>query len=487
MKLRASKNVWLTYDSDVHDQSMSASQTSHPRFLRSPRVMVAAGGTGGHVYPAIAVADALRCQRKDVRLAFVGGDPPREEQRAMPRAGYGNPWKVPSPRMRLDWTFPWKFSRALFCATWHVLRFRPDVIIGTGGYVAAPTCIAAALLQVPMLLVEPNARPGKTNRWLSRFAKRVCVAFPEAVEHLPRMNNVLVVGTPTRKGMKRGEERDKAKEKEALMLGNSKHKFDDHVPMPKEVVCVFGGSLGAARINQAVVDCLPDLMKRNDVFVLWQTGPAHHSDVMEEMLSGSGLEPPTPEALSEQSNGFLPIALDAQDLKGIKYQCVSTSSDDPKVGHNADEKQSFGAKVSIVPFVNSVDVAYASADVVIARAGAITCAELLAAGVPSVLIPAPNVAEDHQTFNARAMEGFGASIMIRDRDLDSGALRHALINLLDDKPRLHEMAQNASKAAKTDAADTIAKELLLLAATHQRKLNHIFYWPKTILQSLAFK
>lgn len=430
------------------------------------------------MYPAVAVADALVARRKDVKMAFVGADPPREEARAMPKAGYGVPWTVPAPRMKLDWTFPWRATRAVVLATRHLVRFRPDVVVGTGGYVAAPTCVAAALLRVPLLLVEPNARPGKTNRWLARIAERTCVAFPEAMQHLPSPLAVLVTGTPTRTSVQNANRTDKTGAKMELVYGGKWKEMEVESDRPGQVVCAFGGSLGAARINQAVVDALPGWLNRNGLFLLWQTGPNHYQDVLQQLQVDQSGHPSEVADEPEHPCGFLAFARDGQSLPGLRSEGrhqegrgANPRQPDPQAGTD-------GAKVAVVPFVDRMDLAYAAADVVVARAGAITCAELLAAGVPSILVPAPNVAEDHQTFNAQAMESSGASIMVKDGDLDSGVLKGAVMGLLEDRAKREEMARAALKAARPDAADAVAREILLLAVIQQKKQERRWGWLK---------
>lgn len=458
---------------------MASSKGAQARPMRPPRVLLAAGGTGGHVYPAVAVADALVAKRKDVKLAFVGADPPREEARAVPNAGYGVPWKVPAPRMKLDWTFPWRATRSVVLAMRHLVRFRPDVVVGTGGYVAAPTCVAAAILRVPLLLLEPNARPGKTNRWLARIAKRTCVAFPEAIHRLPGPEKVLVTGTPTRTSVHGASERKKANAKMELLYGEKHEETNGESDGQIEVICVFGGSLGAAKINQAVMDAFPGWLDGSGVFLLWQTGPNHYQDVLRGLELSLRAEPWEGEQ-PVQGNEFFAVATEARSLPRRYSDAHDQEGKTVSLKRLHHDNDKGCSKMKVVPFLDRVDLAYAAADVVVARAGAITCAELLAAGLPSILVPAPNVAEDHQTFNARAMERAGASMMVRDRDLDDGVLEGAVVELLKDRIKRQEMGQSALKAAIPDAANRVAQEILLLAAMQQEKQGRQWGWLRSL-------
>ncbi len=367
----------------------------------APRVLFAGGGTGGHVYPALAIADALRAQRPDAVIAFAGTQA-RLEWTAVPAAGYpihsitsaALP-RRPTPQML---RLPWQLMRGLYESLQLVRAFDPDVVVGTGGYVSGPVLLAAHLLQRPLVLQEQNAYPGITNRILGRWAVRVFVAFPEAQAYFPAERCVLS-GNPVRATLgqvSRAEARRRLK-----------------LPLEARVLLVFGGSLGSTVLNEAVVRALPAWLQDARFYVLWQAGPRHYKALHER------LEP-------------LPD------------------------------------RVHLWPYIDDMAAAYAAADLVVCRAGALTCSELMVTGTPAILVPATRVAADHQTRNAESMAHAGAALHLPETVLNE-QLQAVVQALMADSARRATMAEAARRMARPHAATTIAAEVLRWAATRRAR------------------
>jgi len=364
------------------------------------RVLMTGGGTGGHVYPAIAIADAVRKQRPGAEIAFAGSRD-RMEWQAVPRAGYpihevtvqGLERRLSARNLKLPFTLAKGLGQA-----WSLVRhFDADVVVGTGGYVALPVLLAARGQHVPVLIQEQNAHIGLTNRIASRFAARIHVAFEEALSQFPSSTATLS-GNPVRPGLADGE-RSAALETFGLPAD------------VRQVLLVFGGSLGSLALNNAMEQAVNALLARPDLGIIWQTGPRYH----ERVVSGLG---------------------DASERNGMR--------------------------LSVRPYLDDMAAAYAAADLVLCRSGALTCSELLLTGTPSLLVPSPNVTEDHQTVNARSMIAAGAAEMMPEADLGP-KLAERLMAMLDNKVGLARMGKAALAAARPSAADDIATDVVRLA------------------------
>ncbi|CAM6097950.1 unnamed protein product [Calypogeia fissa] len=381
------------------------------------KVLMAAGGTGGHVYPAIAIADEIRRLSGDaVEVKFVGTKD-RMEWLAVPRAGF-QIRPIPAVAIRRPFAsfenlqVPAKLLRALF-ASWSLLRqVRPHVVVGTGGYVSGPVCLLAALMGYPVVIQEQNAYAGLTNRILGFVAKAVFVAFTAAIPYFPK-DKCMLCGNPIRPELRQCISaavarrfffpEDQAREKSSPSK--------DSVKMGKQVLLILGGSLGAQCVNRAAAGMVATMLEESPTrYVIWQTGPSYYDDISAQV----GSHP----------------------------------------------------RLAIYPFVNAMHLAYAAADLVVARAGAITCSELLGTGKPSILIPSTNVAEDHQTKNAIAMAEQGAAKVLLESSLDSSVLATSVNELLGNPQMLITMTERAMKAATPDASTQIAKHVLLLAKYH---------------------
>ena len=361
---------------------------------RAPRILFAGGGTGGHVYPAIAVADAIRSLEPEAAVAFAGTRE-RMEWEAVPKAGYPiYPITVVGLQRKLtarNLAFPFKLVRG-FAQSWDLVgAFDADVVVGTGGFVAGPVLLAASLRGRPIVLQEQNAYAGLTNRLLARRAAEIHVAFPEAERAFPEGKSVLS-GNPTRPELRT------ASRVEARRF------FD--VPEDAPVLLVFGGSLGSLALNAAMEAHLEALLADANTYVLWQTG-ARYFDRLRARVAAH-------------------------------------------------------PRLRLMKYIDRMDLAYAAADAVLCRAGAVTCSELMVTGTPAVLVPSPNVAEDHQTKNAQSMAGAGAAVLLPESELDRALVREARA-LLGDAPRRAAMAAAARALARPDAAERIARAVLHLA------------------------
>lgn len=360
------------------------------------RVIIAGGGTGGHVFPGIALARALEA-RGDAEILFVG-TPRGLETKAVPGAGFRvvtvSVRQVRGGGIRRAITGGAAAVFAVIGALRVIRRFRPDVVVGVGGYASVPMVLAARLTRIPTMLLEQNVIPGATNRLLGRFARVVCISFPETATSFAG-TRVVCTGNPVRPEVVAvGEER----EQQAAAPGS--------VP---PTLLVVGGSAGAHRLNTQTVDALALLGARAQAFhVIHQTGDA-----------------------------------DAE----------ATRAQYGRLGIDAD----------VQPFFGDMALAYRAADLALCRAGATTIAELLAVGVPAILVPYPYAADDHQRRNAEAVVAAGAGVLILDRELTSERLARELGGLLRDGARLREMAAAARTMGRPRASWLVAEECAKLA------------------------
>jgi UDP-N-acetylglucosamine--N-acetylmuramyl-(pentapeptide) pyrophosphoryl-undecaprenol N-acetylglucosamine transferase len=361
---------------------------------QKPRILFAGGGTGGHVYPAIAIADAIREIAPDSAIEFAGTRE-RMEWQAVPKAGYKiHPVTVSGLQRSLslkNLAFPFRLGRGFMQSVVLVQRFNPDVVVGTGGYVSAPVLLAGNLLRRPIVVQEQNAYAGMTNKVLARVARSIHIAFPEATNYFDERYCHLS-GNPTRRELQTAS-RDDGREMLGLADG-------------QRMLFVFGGSLGSEALNSAMEKNLEALLARDDLFIYWQSGERYYDALAKRVQSHDRLK--------------------------------------------------------LVKYVDRMDLAYAAADLALCRAGAITCSELLVTETPAVLVPSPNVAEDHQTKNAMSLKSGGAADLLLESELMEG-LVPAVSGLLDNRERLELMKQAARKMARPDAATTIAKDVLTIA------------------------
>lgn len=369
----------------------------------SLRFLIAGGGTGGHVFPAISIGEAIREECPDAEFLFVGAQG-RLEMERVPAASFrieGLPVEG-MPRggsLKRYATFLSHFNRS-FRRSWGLLReFEPDVAIGVGGYASAPTLLCAQLLRIPTLLQEQNSYAGRANRLLSKRAKKVCVAYEGMGRYFPAATLELT-GNPVRADLLRPLPNQ---EEARRAMG---------LPTEGRVVLVMGGSLGARTLCDAVIAGAQRLREAEGVTVVLQAGHANYARARQEL-----------------------------------------------------EAQGAGC-IHVVEFIEDMPQAFAAADVIASRAGAISISELTIVGKPVILVPSPNVAEDHQTKNAMALTEAGAAVLVRDSEAKERLIGE-LLSLLGDEERMARYAMRIKQMAKPDAARTIAR--LAIALAEERK------------------
>ncbi len=378
------------------------------------RIIISGGGTGGHIFPAISIANALRERLPGAEILFVGAERKMEMQR-VPDAGYriiGLPVAgFDRKRLLRNTGVLWKLWKSRRQARRIVRGFRPDVVVGVGGYASGPTLEAAGNAGIPTLLQEQNSYPGITNKLLARKARRICVAY----EHMERFfpaGKIRLTGNPVRQNLLTG----------APSRGEAIRFFG--LDPAKRTVLVVGGSLGARTINRSVLAGLPALA-RGGVQAIWQCGKYYYGEMLQALRQTEGLD------------------------------------DDPC-------KPCRKLPLYLADFISSMSHAYAAADLVISRAGAGAISELCLLGKPAILVPSPNVAEDHQTKNALALVAKDAALMVPDAEAEACLMEHA-VGLAGDTGRLARLAANIRTMARPDAANTIASEVIELAQSYRKE------------------
>jgi UDP-N-acetylglucosamine--N-acetylmuramyl-(pentapeptide) pyrophosphoryl-undecaprenol N-acetylglucosamine transferase len=357
-------------------------------------VLVAAGGTGGHLFPGIAVADELRRRDPALRVVFAG-TPRGLESRLVPRAGYELRLL---PILPLNAVGPASALLGLLALPWGMLRsaalvggLRPRAVLGVGGYAGGPVTLAAALMGVRAVILEPNARPGFTNRMLRPFVRHAACAYDEARRAFGAKG--VLTGNPVRGGF--------------AALPAKRH-------VPPLTLLAFGGSQGSRVLNRTMLAALPRLPGPDRLHVVHQTGEAMREEVAAAYLAA-------------------------------------------------------GRPAEVVAFLDDMQARFAAADLVLARSGATTCAELAAAGKAAVLVPFAAAADDHQRQNARALEAAGAARMLEERELDGASLARTLAELVEDPARIEAMEAAARRLARPDAAARVADLLLGTDATGSQR------------------
>jgi UDP-N-acetylglucosamine--N-acetylmuramyl-(pentapeptide) pyrophosphoryl-undecaprenol N-acetylglucosamine transferase len=360
------------------------------------KVIISGGGTGGHVFPAIATADCLKQVDPDIEILFVGAMGKMEMER-VPQAGYSivGLW-ISGFQRRIslkNLSFPFKLLASLFKAARIIRKFKPDAVAGFGGYASGPVLEIASRKGIPSIIQEQNSYAGITNRILAKRVDKICVAYPGMEKYFPA-DKIIMTGNPVRNDLlDLGSKRDEAIQELAL-------------DPEKKTVLLFGGSLGARTINEAVVKHEALLSERDDIQVLWQIGKLYAAEFM---------------------------------MKGVA-----------KMPH-----------VHPMTFITRMDLAYAAADVVACRAGALTISELTLAGKASILVPSPNVAEDHQRKNAQTLVDRNAALMIEDA-VAGAELIPGVLALLDNSVMREKLEKEISRMARPNAGELIAGEIYSL-------------------------
>ncbi len=357
--------------------------------MKLERVIISGGGTGGHIFPAIAIADEIKRRNPNVDILFVGALGKMEMEK-VPEAGYAiEGLEIVGFQRKFTFSnflLPFKIVKSLLKARRILKSFKPQVVIGVGGYASGPTLKAATLLKLPTLVQEQNSFPGKTNKILAKSVTKLCVAY-DGLERFFPQEKIVFTGNPTRKEMVSitGKKEE----------GYAFYDFDSS----KKTLLIIGGSLGARTLNESVINKLDEL-KSSGVQVLWQCGKLYHEQLTAQLSS--------------------------TELGSIK----------------------------MVQFIQRMDLAYAIADVVISRAGAISVSELCLVRKPTILVPSPNVAEDHQTKNAMALVDKNAAVLVKDADAKEALIPTAL-DLLADTSRQAELSKQIETLGRPNATSDI--------------------------------
>ncbi|UIR56476.1 undecaprenyldiphospho-muramoylpentapeptide beta-N-acetylglucosaminyltransferase [Sphingobacterium sp. SRCM116780] len=361
------------------------------------RVIISGGGTGGHIFPAVAIANALKALDPQNEILFVGANG-RMEMEKIPAAGYRIVGlDIQGINRQAIWKnifLPFKLLKSLNKARKVVKEFKPDVAVGVGGFASGPLLMVANRLHIPTLVQEQNSYAGVTNKKLGNKAAKICVAF-EGMEKFFPAEKVMLTGNPIRRAS-------------VAIEGKREEAFASFGLDPaKRTILVTGGSLGARTLNESVIEALDKLTQEN-IQVIWQCGSYYFDDLNQKLQH--------------------------------------------KLPNN----------IKMLAFLQRMDYAYAAADVIISRAGAGTISELCVIGKPAILVPSPNVAEDHQTKNAMALVQKDAAILVKD-EVAVQELFEVALRLLDNASESSSLAHNIKKLALLDADTVIAKEVLKLA------------------------
>lgn len=360
------------------------------------KIIISGGGTGGHIYPAVSIANTLKKRCPNAEILFVGALG-RMEMEKVPAAGYkiiGLPIAGLQRKLSIkNFILPFKFIKSRMMAKKIIKNFAPDAVVGVGGYASAPTLWAAAKLNIPSLLQEQNSFAGLTNKMLAKRAKKICVAYSGMEKFFPP-EKIIFTGNPVRQDLF-----------DVNSLRDEAFQFFN-LDKSKKIVLVVGGSLGARTLNDVVCKEICRI-NSNNIQLIWQTGKS-----------------------------FFTQAQNTISYSGVK-------------------------NIRVYDFIYNMNMAFAAADIIVSRAGAGTISELCIVAKPCILVPSPNVAEDHQTKNAMALVTQNAAVKIDDSEADS-KLIDTIVQLLGDTNKMHELGENIVKFATPDAAEKIVDEILKL-------------------------
>jgi undecaprenyldiphospho-muramoylpentapeptide beta-N-acetylglucosaminyltransferase len=360
------------------------------------RIIISGGGTGGHIFPAVSIANAIRTKYPKAKILFVGAEGRMEMQR-VPAAGYeikGLPIKGFNRANKLkNISVLYKLWKSLRLARKIIKDFNPQVTVGVGGYASGATLYECSKMGIPCLIQEQNSYAGVTNKLLAKKAKKICVAY-EGMERFFPADKILMTGNPVRQNVL----------ETPLSKEDARKRFG--LNPTKKTILLVGGSLGARTINRAVLEHL-ELIEVSDVQFIWQTGKYYHQSILDEMKG--------------------------KELPNLK----------------------------IMDFISDMGAAYKAADLVISRAGASSISEFQLIGKPVILVPSPNVAEDHQTKNAMALVNKGAALFVKDAEAPNKLLQLA-IDTVTNEQKLTSLSQNVKKMGLHNSADVIANEVIKL-------------------------
>lgn len=368
------------------------------------RIIISGGGTGGHIFPAVSIANAIKEMLPDTEILFVGAEG-RMEMHRVPAAGYpikGLP-VAGFDRKNIFKNIPVliKLFKSQRMARQIIKSFRPHAAVGVGGYASGPTLKVAGSMGIPTLLQEQNSYAGVTNKLLAKQARKICVAY-EGMERFFDKDKIILTGNPVRQGLLN----QKISKEDAIRSFN--------LDPQKKTVLILGGSLGARTINQCLMENL-DKVKKSGIQFIWQTGKIYIDEARSVVVQA----------------GELPM-------------------------------------LHVTDFISDMATAYRAADLVISRAGAGSISEFCLLGKPVILVPSPNVAEDHQTKNALALVNKNAALYVKDADAKNALIAKA-IETVNHPELLKNLSTNISKLAFTDSANVIAKEVIKLAEQYKKE------------------
>jgi len=360
----------------------------------SINVIISGGGTGGHIYPAISIANAIKKVDSKANVSFVGAIGKMEMEK-VPEAGYeiiGLPVRGLQRKLTLkNFVTLYRLFTSLVKSRRIIKKKKPDVVVGVGGYASGPLCYMASKKGIPVVLQEQNSYPGITNKLLASKAAKICVAY-ENMERFFPSEKIVITGNPVRQDILNV----KSKKQEAIEFYN--------LDPEKKTIVIVGGSLGARTLNESVLNSLEEIKKNDNVQIIWQTGSYYYNEMLERC--------------------------DKNNYPSLK----------------------------MMSFLSRMDLVYAVADVIISRAGACTISELCLTSSATILVPSPNVSEDHQTKNAKALSNKDAALLITDKEAKAVLIQEAL-KLVKDEKRISSLSQNISNFAYNNSADIIADEI----------------------------
>ncbi|MBW5444828.1 undecaprenyldiphospho-muramoylpentapeptide beta-N-acetylglucosaminyltransferase [Cohnella sp. CFH 77786] len=361
------------------------------------RVVLTGGGTGGHIYPALAVGKFLKAEHPATELLYIGGRRGMESKIVPQHGIVFHELDITGFRRSLSWEnvrTVFRFWQGVRNSKQMLRSFRPDAVVGTGGYVCGPVVYAASRLGIPTLIHEQNVVPGLTNKFLSRYVDAVAVSFRESLPFFSKVPDAVYAGNPCAS---------------AVIGADAKRGFSSMGLSPgTPFVLTVGGSGGARAINEAAIGMVPMLSKLPDVHLVFVTGERYHEETLSRIRS-----------LATEAAG----------------------------------------RVHVVPYVHNMPEVLAAASLVVSRAGASLIAEFTSIGMPSILVPSPNVTNNHQEPNARSLADAGAAVMILEKDLTGESLFASVAAIMSDRARRASMSEEARRLGMPDAARTIAEQL----------------------------
>jgi UDP-N-acetylglucosamine--N-acetylmuramyl-(pentapeptide) pyrophosphoryl-undecaprenol N-acetylglucosamine transferase len=367
------------------------------------KMIFAGGGTGGHIFPAIAMANEIRKRYPDAQIVFVGTKKGLETE-VVPKFGFKIYFiSVRGIKRKLNlklFLFPYNLAKSLFQSNLILKNINPDAVVGTGGYVSWPLVFLAALKSIPTAIQEQNSYPGVSTRLLSFFVDKVFIAYPDSIKYFLKKSNLEFVGNPVRENIFTGE-KDLALKEFGL-------------EQKKKTLFIFGGSQGSKVINQAILDGLDILAKQKDLQIIWQTGK--------------------------------------DDFSRIK---------------NITKPREINLR--IFPFIDDMRKPYAVCDLIVSRSGALTLAEILCCAKPSILIPYPFAAADHQRYNAEFLKKSGATYVILQKNLNGEKLANLVLDLLNNASKLEKMKKAAEKLAQPQATSVLVDRIIDLSRIKSKK------------------